>query len=490
MYRHTKIVATVGPSCGEPEQLENLLKAGVDVFRLNFSHGELEQKKIWIDQIRELSILHRKAVSILGDLQGPKIRTGMMRGGVQTLTRGQQVIVTTVDLEGDDGIIPTNYQDLPDDVEAGDRILLDDGQLELEVVRSSGVEVHCLVKQGGLLKDRKGINLPGVKVSTPALTTKDYVDLEFAIAQELDWVALSFVRTAAEICQLKQIIFDHHSPIRVIAKIEKPEAVANFSEILAATDGVMVARGDLGVELPSEQVPLIQKGIIRQCNEAGKPVITATQMLESMIGNPRPTRAETSDVANAILDGTDAVMLSGETAAGLFPVAAVEVMDRIAHDVEADQKLNSRRSFNLEHSGFHQNIPDVIGQGACQAAEYVGAAAILAFTQTGSTATLVAKYRPSLPIFAVTPTQQVRRHLALYRGVNSLRVDIEGDTEAQIAAVEKVVLEKELLKPGDVVVITMGSPVSAPGTTNLLKIHRLGTGNFYEVHGAPYRVRS
>src|SRR6056297_1456784 len=219
MYRHTKIVATVGPSCGEPEQLENLLKAGDDVFRLNFSHGELEQKKIWIDQIRELSILHRKAVSILGDLQGPKIRTGMMRGGVQTLTRGQQVIVTTVDLEGDDGIIPTNYQDLPDDVEAGDRILLDDGQLELEVVRSSGVEAHCLVKQGGLLKDRKGINLPGVKVSTPALTTKDYVDLEFAIAQELDWVALSFVRTAAEICQLKQIIFDHHSPIRVIAKI-------------------------------------------------------------------------------------------------------------------------------------------------------------------------------------------------------------------------------------------------------------------------------
>ena len=488
MYRHTKIVATVGPACSEREQLENLLKAGVDVFRLNFSHGELEQKKIWIDQIRDLSVIHRKAVSILGDLQGPKIRTGVMRGGSQTLTRGQEVIITTADVEGADGIIPTNYQGLPGDVEPGDRILLDDGQLELEVLRSSGDQVYCRVKQGGLLTDRKGINLPGVKISTPALTEKDYADLEFAIAHELDWVALSFVRTAEEVCQLKQIIFDRHSPIRIIAKIEKPEAVANFADILAATDGVMVARGDLGVELPSERVPLIQKRIIRECNEAGKPVITATQMLESMIGNPRPTRAETSDVANAILDGTDAVMLSGETAAGLYPVAAVEIINRIAHDVEAEQEEKLPRSFMVENSTFHQNIPDVIGQGACQVADHVGAAAILAFTQTGSTATLVAKYRPSLPIYAVTPTQQVRRHLALYRGVSSLRVDIQGDTEAQIASVEKVVLEKGLLKPGDVVVITMGSPVSAPGTTNLLKIHRLGTGSFYEVHGSPYRV--
>lgn len=488
MYRHTKIVATVGPACCERDRIESLLKAGVDVFRLNFSHGELEQKKVWIDDIRDLSLVHRKAVSILGDLQGPKIRTGVMRGGSQTLKAGQEVIITTADVEGGDGVIPTNYQDLPGDVDPGDRILLDDGQLELEVLRSSGDQVYCRVKQGGLLKDRKGINLPGVKVSTPALTEKDYADLEFIIAHELDWVALSFVRTAKEVSQLKQIIFDRHSSIRVIAKIEKPEAVANFAEILAVTDGVMVARGDLGVELPSERVPLIQKMIIRQCNEAGKPVITATQMLESMIGNPRPTRAETSDVANAILDGTDAVMLSGETAAGLYPVAAVEVVNRIAHDVEADQDLNPPRSFVVENSSFHQNIPDVIGQGACQVADHVGAAAILAFTQTGSTATLVAKYRPSLPIYAVTPTQQVRRHLALYRGISSLRVDIQGDTEAQIASVEKVVLEKGLLKPGDVVVITMGSPVSAPGTTNLIKIHRLGTGNYYEVHGSPYRA--
>ncbi|MFO7577923.1 MAG: pyruvate kinase [Pelovirga sp.] len=488
MYRQTKIVATVGPACSERDQLESLLVAGVDVFRLNFSHGEPEQKKVWIDQIRELSVIHQKAVSILGDLQGPKIRTGLMRNGTQTLTTGQQVIVTTADVEGADGIISTNYQNLVGDVEAGDRILLDDGQLELEVLRTEGNRVHCEVRQGGVLKDRKGINLPGVKVSTPALTEKDFVDLDFAIEHHLDWVALSFVRTAEEVYQLKQYLFERNSPIRVIAKIEKPEAVDNFAEIVVATDGVMVARGDLGVELASERVPLIQKRIIRQCNQLGKPVITATQMLESMIGNPRPTRAETSDVANAILDGTDAVMLSGETAAGLYPVAAVEVMDRIARDVEADQNLSPWRTSIATTTTLHQNIPDVIGQGACQVAEHVGAAAILAFTQTGSTATLVAKYRPSLPIYAVTPTQQVRRHLALYRGVRSLRVDIQGNTEAQIASVERAVLASGLLKTGDIVVVTMGCPVSAPGTTNLLKIHRLGTGNFYEVHGAPYRA--
>lgn len=488
MYRHTKIVATIGPATGEKEQLEQLLIAGVDVFRLNFSHGEWEQMKLWIDHIRELSVIHKKAVSILADLQGPKIRTGLMRDGVQELKNGQQVIVTTADVVGADGVIPTNYQNLPQDVEPKDRILLDDGHLELEVQYVEGHQVHCLVKQGGLLKDRKGINLPGVKVSTPAVTEKDYADLDFAIEQNLDWVALSFVRTAQEVWQLKQYLFERHSNMRVIAKIEKPEAVDNFAEILEATDGVMVARGDLGVEMPSERVPLIQKRIIRMCNEQGKPVITATQMLESMIGSPRPTRAETSDVANAILDGTDAVMLSGETAAGLFPIAAVQVMDRIARDVEAEQNLKNHRSGFIAIPATHQNIPDVIGQGACRLAEHVGAAAILAFTQTGSTATLVAKHRPALPIYAVTPTQQVRRHLALYRGVRSLRVDIQGDTEAQIATVEKVVLSSGLLKVGDVVVITMGSPVSTPGTTNLLKIHRLGTGPYYEVHGSAYRV--
>jgi len=476
MYRRTKIVATVGPSCAEKSQLEDLLRSGVDVFRLNFSHGELEQKARWISQIRELSDQYQKAVAILGDLQGPKIRTGLMRGGSQELVAGQEVIITTADIEGADGLIPTTYQALPGDVVPNDQILLDDGKLELKVLRVEGEQVHCRVKFGGQLKDRKGINLPGVKVSAPAMTEKDFADLDFAITQKLDWIALSFVRTAAEVAQLQQILSERNSAIKVIAKIEKPEAVDNFSAILEVADGIMVARGDLGVEVPSEQVPLIQKRIIRECNQQGKPVITATQMLESMIAHPRPTRAETSDVANAILDGTDAVMLSGETAAGLYPLEAVKVMDRVARDVEGNPQFGIQCQVAVEEEFAKQSLSGTIGQAACQVAENVGAAAILAFTQTGSTAALVAKYRPALPIIAVTPNKQVKRHLALYRGISSLRVDIQGDTEAQIFSVDAAVLERGLLQRGDVVVITMGSPLSAAGTTNLLKIHCLGNG--------------
>ena len=476
MYRRTKIVATVGPSCAERAQLEDLLKSGVDVFRLNFSHGDLEQKVRWINQIRELSDQYQKTVAILGDLQGPKIRTGLMRGGSQELVAGQEVIITTAAIEGADGMIPTTYQALPGDVVPGDQILLDDGHFELKVLRVEGQQVHCRVKFGGQLKDRKGINLPGVKVSAPAMTEKDFADLEFAITQKLDWVALSFVRTAVEVSQLQQILSKQNSAIKVIAKIEKPEAVDNFSSILEVADGIMVARGDLGVEVPSEQVPLIQKRIIRECNQQGKPVITATQMLESMIAHPRPTRAETSDVANAILDGTDAVMLSGETAAGLYPIEAVKVMDRVARDVEGDPQFGVQCRAVMEEKSIFQGLSNAIGRAACRVAENVGAAAILAFTQTGSTAVLVAKYHPALPIFAVTPDKQVQRHLALYGGIRSLRVDIQGDTEAQILSVDAAVLERGLLQRGDVVIITMGSPLSAPGTTNLLKIHCLGDG--------------
>ncbi|MDT8420936.1 MAG: pyruvate kinase [Desulfuromonadales bacterium] len=482
MIRRTKIVATVGPACGDRQGLEGLLSAGVDVFRLNFSHGEHRQKKEWIETIRELSRQQARAVSILGDLQGPKIRTGKMRSGGQVLTPGQEVVITTERVEGADGVIPTSYANLPNDVESGDRILLDDGQLELEVLHTAGNRVSCRVLVGGLLRDRKGINLPGVKVSAPAMTEKDRADLQFCIDQQLDWVALSFVRDAEEVNRLKDILYQKKSELRVIAKIEKPEAVDNFDRILEAADGIMVARGDLGVEIPSERVPLIQKRIIRKSNLAGKPVITATQMLESMIQNPRPTRAETSDVANAILDGTDAVMLSGETASGAYPREAVEVMDRVARDVETDPQLRERIYALMPEVDGYRHLPEAIGQAACRVAENVNAAAILAFTQTGSTAALVAKYRPNLAVLAVTPSQRVRRRMALYSGIRSLRVDIEGSTEGQIASVEEAVLNSGLLQRGDVVVITMGSPVSAPGTTNLLKVHRLGTGNFYEVH--------
>jgi pyruvate kinase len=451
------------------------MEAGADVFRLNFSHGQHAELTEIVTLIRELSRNRRRAVAILGDLQGPKIRTGIMQGDVMTLINGQSVVITTADVLGENGLIPTTYQELPQDVQCGDRILLDDGLLELLVEKVTGNEVHCQVLIGGKLKNRKGMNLPGVAVSAPALTAKDLVDLEFCIEQELDYLALSFVRTAADVVQIKELLSQRQASIQIVAKIEKPEAVEAFAEILKVADGIMVARGDLGVEINSEKVPLIQKHIIRQCNLAGKPVITATQMLESMVHSPRPTRAETSDVANAILDGTDAVMLSAETASGKYPCEAVEMMVRVAVDVERDPQLKEQFFHPLSEQRGYRSLPEAIGQAACQVAESVGAAAILAFTQTGSTAALVAKYRPPMPVYAVTPSQAVRRRMALYAGVRSIRVDIEGDTEAQIRSVDAAVLEAGVLNRGAVVVITMGSPLSDPGTTNLLKIHQLGS---------------
>ncbi|WP_432822497.1 pyruvate kinase [Trichloromonas sp.] len=482
MYRRTKIVATLGPASESEAMLLALMEAGADVFRLNFSHGDQAGKTVLIKRLRDLSIQRRQAVAILADLQGPKIRTGRMKDGELLLTAGQEVVITTREVLGADGVIPTSYRNLPGDVKPGDSILLDDGLLELQVLAVSDDEVRCRALVGGLLKDRKGINLPGVKVSIPAMTAKDHDDLRFCIEQEIDYVALSFVQQASDVLELREILYQQKSGMRVIAKIEKPQAVDDFDAILAASDGIMVARGDLGVEMSPEKVPLIQKRIIRKCNAAGKPVITATQMLESMIHNPRPTRAETSDVANAILDGTDAIMLSGETASGKYPVEAVSLMVRVARDVEQDPVLKEKAYHPIPEVLGYRRLPEAIGQAACRLAETVGAAGILAFTQTGSTAALVAKYRPDLPIFAITPSHYARRRLALYGGVRSIRVDIEGDTEAQIRSVEQAVLSAGVLQRGDVVVITMGSPVSSPGTTNLLKVHRLGTGDFYEVH--------
>lgn len=472
MLRRTKIVATVGPACSSEEMLQALLKQGVDVFRLNFSHGGHAEKATVIEHIRDLSRRQNRAVAILGDLQGPKIRAGLMKDGELDLVEGSEVVITTREVLGEGTLIPTVYQDLPRDVVPGNRILLDDGLMELKVLAADGDNVRCRVISGGRLKDRKGINLPGVKVSAPAVTEKDLQDLDFCIRHQLDYVALSFVRRAEDVETVKTIVAGRESGLRVVAKIEKPEAVDNFEAILEQADAVMVARGDLGVEISPEKVPLIQKRIIRQCNAAGKPVITATQMLESMVGNPRPTRAETSDVANAILDGTDAVMLSAETAAGSYPLESVNVMVRVACDVELEQQIHKRGFRSIDGNG-QPLITEAIGQGAGRIAETVGAKGILAFTQTGSTASLVAKYRPGLPIFAVTPSHLVRRRLALYSGVRSIRVDIQGTTESQIISVEKAILDSGYLQAGDVVVITMGSPLSNPGTTNLLKIHRL-----------------
>ncbi len=482
VFRRIKIVATIGPASSDRAVLLDLMEAGADVFRLNFSHGRHDELAEVVSNIRDLSTNRRRAVAILGDLQGPKIRVGQLQGGQMILIAGDPVTITTDDVIGGEGVIPTTYSELPRDVTPGDRILLDDGLLEMRVEQVAGHEVLCRVLVGGLLKDRKGINLPGVKVSAPSMTEKDRTDFQFCLEQELDYVALSFVRSADDVLQLKSLLLEHKTAPKVIAKIEKPEAVADFSAILQVADGIMVARGDLGVEMDPEKVPLIQKSIIRQCNQAGKPVITATQMLESMVSSPRPTRAETSDVANAILDGSDAVMLSAETAAGDYPREAVAMMVRVAQDVEADPELGKQVFHTVLEDRGYRHLPEAIGQSACHVARNVGAAAILAFTQTGSTAALVAKFRPRIPIYAVTPSQAVRRRLALYAGVRSIRVDIEGDTEAQIRSVEAAALSAGVVNKGDVVVITMGSPVSDPGTTNLLKVHRVGTGAFFEVH--------
>ena len=482
MERNTKIIATVGPACKNPEVFEQLFEAGVDIFRLNFSHGDLVEKKQWINTIRNCTRKHlSKSIAILADLQGPKIRTGKVTPGGVVLEKGKRLLLTTEPGIGTAEKISVTYAKLPQDVESGSHLFLDDGCLELLVIETGGHEILCEVIVGGLLQDNKGINLPDTAISTPSLTAKDFSDLEFCLNHEVDFVALSFVRKAQDIVDLKDFLRKNGSDLQVIAKIERPEAVENFEEILHVADGIMVARGDLGVEMGPERVPIIQKQIIRACNRVGKPVITATQMLESMVNAAWPTRAETSDIANAILDGSDALMLSGETSKGSYPVAAVEVMHRVAIDVEK----NAINHKSLGHSGDNEKyrkLPDVIAEAACSVADELNARAILAFTQTGKTATLVAKYRPTIPIIAVTPDAMVQRRMAIYRGVFSLLVEISGNTESQIEDVGKAVQDAGLLARGDIVVITMGSPISTPGTTNLLKAHRLGVGDFYEVY--------
>lgn len=474
--RRTKIVATLGPASSAPEMIERLLIAGVDLFRLNFSHGTLDDKSSLINAIRAASAKLGREVGILADLQGPKIRTGRMAGDGMLLKKGEEVVITTADVLGADGLIPTIYTELPQDVTPGSRILLDDGLLELKVLAIEDEEVRCLVVNGGLLKNNKGINLPGVKVSAPSLTEKDLADLDFCLWVNVDYIALSFVRTHEDVEQIKRIIYSAGKDIPVVAKIEKPEALRNFNKILKVADAVMVARGDLGVEIKAEKVPLIQKKIIQSCNQAGKPVITATQMLESMITNPRPTRAETSDVANAIIDGTDAVMLSGETASGAHPLAAVETMVRIALDVE-----NAGYGSKADAPALMTpSISQAVGEAACRAASCLKAKAIAVFTQSGSTAALISRFRPPIPIVAFTSAVEIQRKLTIYWGVRTKPIKMLDSMEQQITLAEQSLFAAGLRK-GDIVVIIMGTPIEARGSTNLMKIHKLGAGRFFEI---------
>ena len=474
--RKTRIVATLGPISSSPEMVHKLMQAGADIFRLNFSHGDNAQKLELIGIIRSVSDKIGRQAGIMADLQGPKIRTGKMAGGGMTLNKGQEVFITTDDVLGADGIIPTIYRSLPHDVNTGSRILLDDGLLELKVIAVEGERVRCQVVTGGLLKNNKGINLPGVNVSAPCLTEKDLIDLDFALDADVDFIALSFVRTSDDIEEIKQIIHDKGKDIPVVAKIEKPEALRNFKKILKVTDVVMVARGDLGVEIEPEKVPIYQKKIIHACNKAGKPVITATQMLDSMIRNPRPTRAETSDVANAIVDGTDAIMLSAETASGDYPIESVETMVRIARDVEntvffvrAERPVRSVST-----------IAQAVAESSCRTAATLKAKAIVVFTRSGSTAALISAFRPFTPIIAFTASQIIRRRLSIFWGVQCTEIGIMENTDQQIFEVEKKLLATGF-RNGDLIVIIMGIPIETRGSTNLMKVHKLGTHGFYEV---------
>ena len=467
--RRTKIVATIGPASRSPAILERLLKTGVDVVRLNFSHGEHEDHLAVIRSTREISTRLGSSVAILQDLCGPKIRTGKLQGGAPVeLVEGERITITTDEsVEGTSRLISTTYHPLPQDVRTGDRILLDDGNLELRVLGSAGSQVECEIVVGGLLKAAKGMNLPGVKLSTPALTEKDRRDLAFGLQHGVDFVALSFVRQAQDVLEAKDLIRSLGGSAPLIAKIEKREAIDDLPSILEATDGVMVARGDLGVELSTEEVPTLQKRIIEMANGAGKTVITATQMLESMIEHPRPTRAEASDVANAILDGTDAIMLSGETAAGRYPVEAVETMARIARYTEVNY---GPRAPERTLSGPGSQVARSLAHVGATVAEELGAKLILVFTTSGATARLVSNRRPAAPIVAITYLEDTFLRLALAWGVVPLRSPFVPNTDEMIVQGEALLKRQGLAQPGDLIIMLGGQSHTA-GATDMLRVH-------------------
>lgn len=469
--RKTKIVATVGPASRDPKVLERLVEAGVNVFRLNFSHGTHEEHLAVMQAAREIGKRTGKAIALLQDLSGPKIRTGKVRGNGIELADGARIVITTDEtIEGTPERISTTYDPLPRDVVAGDRILLDDGNLELKVVAAQGEEVTCEVVHGGLLKSNKGMNLPEAKLSAPALTEKDRRDLDFGVKNGVDYVALSFVRQAADVEECKALIAAMGADTPVIAKIEKREAINDLPQILDATDGVMVARGDLGVELSTEEVPTLQKRIIEMANGAGKVVITATQMLESMIENPRPTRAEASDVANAIVDGTDAVMLSAETASGRYPVESVETMARIARYTEEHY---GQRAPSRMMGGTSSMIARSLARVASTVAEELDCRGIVAFTESGSTARLLSAFRPKAPIAAITPNHVTFRRLALWCGVYPVQSEFVSTTYEMMMKGEALLKARGLVETGQTVLMLAGQS-HAKGATNMLRVHTIG----------------
>lgn len=470
--KRTKIICTIGPNSDSPEIMKELIEAGMDVARINFSHGTQEEHAAVIKNLRRVASELDKQIAILQDLSGPKIRIGRIAQEPITLLPGNNFTLTNRPIPGDEREVSITYPGLPKDVKVGDTIFLADGQFQLQVSNTTETDINCEVIVGGDLTASKGINIPSVSLSVPAVTEKDLRDLEFGIKHKVDWVAVSFVRDQMDILFIKRMLEINSADIPVIAKIEKHEAMDNIDEIIKVSDGIMVARGDLGVEIPINEVPLSQKSIIKKANAACLPVITATQMLESMINNPRPTRAEVTDIANAIFDGADAVMLSGETAIGKYPVQATLIMDKVAGSAEEGIDYSRRLA---EHPIImnDRDIPDAISHAACHVALNIGARAIICCTRSGQTARIVAKYRPHARIVVVSNNETVLRRLALIWGVLPLKIEEATNTDDMIAKAKRVALNSGIVKTGDVVVIVAGVPIDVPGTTNIIKADML-----------------
>ena len=469
VQKRTKIVATLGPASAKKEVLTSLIAKGVDVCRLNFSHGSQEDHLAVINTIREINNEHNMNIGILADLQGPKIRIGKMKEGGAVLVNGTQVEITTHERVGDEQQIYITYPDFPKDVNEGEIILLDDGKIQLRVLRSNQKDtVSCEVVHGGVLTSRKGVNLPNTKVSIPSLTDEDLDNLHFVLQYDVEWIGMSFVRDAADIIRLKEVIREAGKTSRVIAKIEKPEAIENIDAIIEATDGIMVARGDLGVEVPMEDVPVLQKMIVKKCRNASKPVIIATQMLESMITTPRPTRAEVNDVANSVLDGADAVMLSGETSVGEFPEIVIETMSKIIVHVEQTSYpyYSSKKTAHDDESV----IPDAICGSSVYLAEKTNASAIVAMTYSGYTAFEISSFRPNADIYIFTGNRTLLNTLTLLWGVKTFYYDKFESTDGSIHDVNTLLKSKNLVQPGQIVINTASTPLHKKGKTNTIKV--------------------
>ncbi|MEK3766745.1 MULTISPECIES: pyruvate kinase [unclassified Solibacillus] len=473
--RKTKIVCTIGPASESPEMLDKLIEAGMNVARLNFSHGNHEEHAARIAAIRDASERKKQPVGILLDTKGPEIRTHSMENGELHLVSGQVIDISMTEVLGNESRFSVTYDQLIEDVDQNDKILLDDGLIELRVLAKDLEQglIHTIVENAGVLKNKKGVNVPGVSVKLPGITDKDAADILFGIDQGIDFIAASFVRTAKDVLEIRELLEQNEgSHIQIIPKIENQEGVDNIDEIIEVSDGLMVARGDLGVEIPAEEVPLVQKSLIRKCNQVGKPVITATQMLDSMQRNPRPTRAEASDVANAIMDGTDAIMLSGETAAGLYPVESVATMNKIANRTE--NALDYRAIVTQRSREKEANMTEAISQAVAYTSINLGVKAVLAPTESGNTAKMIAKYRPGVSIIAVTSQPSTAQKLTLVWGVRPILTQRVSTTDEILELSVDEALQYEYVSHGDVVVITAGVPVGEAGTTNLMKVHVIG----------------